>query len=116
VRYGDADHRGDAGFLSDIKRVVDQLLDDDQQPIIRLVAGLGDQLLTRTKFKQAAGGEGLPRESERAHDAAPGPVSCSRGGRKARAILFATQLLQEQACFSLSGGLVARTLLARNTR
>ena len=40
----DPDHRRDAGFLAGIERVVDQLLYDDQRPVVGLVAGLCDQL------------------------------------------------------------------------
>ena len=40
----DADHRRDAGLLAGIERVVDQLLQDDERPVVRLVTGLGDEL------------------------------------------------------------------------
>ena len=51
------DLRRDAGLLAGVERVVDQLLEDDQRPVVRLVPGLRHQLLATAELEQPAGAE-----------------------------------------------------------
>ena len=43
------DLRRDAGLLAGVERVVDELLEDDQRPLVDVVSGLRGQLLLRAK-------------------------------------------------------------------
>jgi hypothetical protein len=47
---GDVDDRRDAGFFGGIERVIDQLFEDDEGPILDGVPGLVDEFLLRTEF------------------------------------------------------------------
>ena len=53
VRDFDHDDRRNAGLLAGIERVVDELLLDDERPIIGVVAGLVDELFFRAELGQA---------------------------------------------------------------
>jgi Protein of unknown function (DUF763) len=45
------------GFLASVECVVDELLEDDQRPVLGLVPGLRDQLLAAAEIEQPAGAE-----------------------------------------------------------
>ena len=62
-RYLDHDFRRDAGLLAGVDRVVDQLLQDDERPVIGLVAGLRRQLLDGAEFEQPGGAERLAMQA-----------------------------------------------------
>ena len=50
----DGDLRRGAGFLAGVERVVDQLLEDDERPVLGLVPGLRNQLLATAEIEQPA--------------------------------------------------------------
>ena len=52
ARYRNRDLRRDAGLLGTVDPVVDQLLDDDERPVLDPVAGLRDQLALGAEFEQ----------------------------------------------------------------
>ena len=53
----DGDLRRGPGFLAGVEPVVDQLLEDDERPVLGLVPGLRDQLLAAAEIEQPAGAE-----------------------------------------------------------
>src|SRR4030095_10887820 len=53
----DGDLRRGAGFLAGVERVVDQLLEAHERPVLGLVPGLCDQLLAAAEVEQSAGAQ-----------------------------------------------------------
>ena len=53
----DHDLRGDARLLTGVERIVDQLLEHDQRPRVRLMPGLCHQLLATAELEQPARAE-----------------------------------------------------------
>ena len=56
--HGDRDHRRDLGFLTSIERVVHQLLEHDQRPIMDAVPGLILQFAPGAELHQPRDPEG----------------------------------------------------------
>ena len=54
VRDDDLNNRSNAGLLGGIEAVVNELFQDDERPIVGVMAGLVDELLFRAELGQAA--------------------------------------------------------------
>jgi hypothetical protein len=61
----DRDRRRDVMFLGDVRRVIDELFEDDQRPVADRVAGLRDQLPFWAELEKPACGERLPVAARR---------------------------------------------------
>ena len=59
---GDRDHRGDLGLLAGIERVVDQLLEHDERPVVDRVPGLVLQFPPGAELHQPRDPEGDARQ------------------------------------------------------
>ena len=56
------DHRRDLGLLAGVESVVQQLLQDDERPVLDRVPGLPDEFLLSTELHEARNPEGNPSQ------------------------------------------------------